>query len=198
MRKKKLRASDMALVGMFAALMSVGANITSFAPFLQIGGIPLSMQPFFCLLAGLLLGRRLGALAMIIYALIGFIGAPVFANFSGGISALLKGSGGFIIAFIPAAYAAGWMTDRKLEPKIGDFFTASLIGTIIIYLIGVNYMYLAFTNWLDTPLTYQATWGMMTGFFIKDLFFSILLAALSSKIYQAVQKGANVSKNSAY
>ncbi|NPC94001.1 biotin transporter BioY [Bacillus sp. WMMC1349] len=198
MKKNKLRASDMALVGMFAALMSVGANITSFAPFLQIGGIPLSMQPFFCLLAGLLLGRRLGALAMIIYALIGFIGAPVFANFSGGISALLKGSGGFIIAFIPAAYVAGWMTDRKSEPNMSDFFTASLIGTIIIYLIGVNYMYLAFTNWLDTPLTYQATWGMMTGFFIKDVFFSILLAALSSKIYQAVRKGANVNKNSAY
>ncbi|MDE1455385.1 biotin transporter BioY, partial [Bacillus paralicheniformis] len=76
MNKKKLRAADMALVGMFAALMGIGANITSFAPFLQIGGIPLTMQPFFCLLAGLLLGRKLGALSMIVYALVGFVGAP--------------------------------------------------------------------------------------------------------------------------
>ncbi|MFN2744104.1 MULTISPECIES: biotin transporter BioY [Bacillus] len=195
MTKQKLRASDMALAGMFAALMGIGANITSFAPFLQIGGIPLTMQPFFCLLAGLLLGRRLGALSMIVYALVGFIGAPVFASFSGGISALFKGSGGFILSYIPAAYAAGWITDRKSEPKAADFFTASVIGTLIIYLIGVNYMYFAFKTWLNTPITYSYAWVMMTWFFIKDLAFSVLLAALASKVYKAVQKAAGFKRN---
>ncbi|QII50465.1 biotin transporter BioY [Bacillus paralicheniformis] len=198
MNKKKLRAADMALVGMFAALMGIGANITSFAPFLQIGGIPLTMQPFFCLLAGLLLGRKLGALAMIVYALVGFVGAPVFASFSGGISVLFKGSAGFILSYIPAAYAAGWITDKVSEPKTGHFFTASLIGTLIIYLIGVNYTYLAFSTWLNTPFSYSAVWKMMTWFFVKDLAFSVLLAALASKVFRAVQKGAGFRKNLTY
>lgn len=47
MKQRNLRAGDMALTGMFAALMAVGANITSMAPFLQVAGIPLSLQPFF-------------------------------------------------------------------------------------------------------------------------------------------------------
>ncbi len=198
MKKQKLRASDMALVGMFAALMGIGANMTSFAPFLQIGGIPLTMQPFFCLLSGLLLGRRLGALAMIVYALVGFMGAPVFAHFSGGISALFKGSGGFILSYIPAAYAAGWVTDRKADPQTKHFFAASVIGTAVIYFIGVNYMYLAFKYWLNTPVTYTAAWKSMVWLFIKDFAFSILLAALASKVYRAVQKAAGFNRNPSF
>ncbi|MEC3606205.1 biotin transporter BioY [Bacillus glycinifermentans] len=198
MKKQKLRAGDMALVGMFAALMGIGANITSFAPFLQIGGIPLTMQPFFCLLAGLLLGRRLGTLAMIVYALVGFIGAPVFAQFSAGISALFKGSGGFILSYIPAAYAAGWLTDRKAEPESKHFLAASVIGTVIIYIIGVNYMYLAFKYWLNTPVPYAAAWTSMVWFFIKDMAFSIVFAALAPKVYRAVQKGAGFNRNASY
>lgn len=75
MKQHKLRAGDMALIGMFAALMAVGANITSLAPFLQVAGIPLSMQPFFCLLAALLLGSKRAAIAMIVYALVGLAGS---------------------------------------------------------------------------------------------------------------------------
>lgn len=105
MKQRKLRAGDMALIGMFAALMAVGANITSVAPFLQVAGIPLSMQPFFCLLAALLLGSKRAAIAMIVYALVGLAGAPVFAQFSAGFAPFAGKSGGFIISYIPAAFA---------------------------------------------------------------------------------------------
>ncbi|MDI3410958.1 biotin transporter BioY [Bacillus sonorensis] len=198
MKKQKLRASDMALVGMFAALMGIGANMTSFAPFLQIGGIPLTMQPFFCLLSGLLLGRRLGALAMIVYALVGFMGAPVFAHFSGGISALFKGSGGFILSYIPAAYAAGWVTDRKADPQTKHFLrllssvrpsSISSVSTICISLLNIGSI---------RSVTYTAAWKSMVWFFIKDFAFSILLAALASKVYRAVQKAAGFNRNPSF
>lgn len=48
----RLRALDITLVGMFAALMAIGANITSWAPFLVVGGVPITLQTFFCVLAG--------------------------------------------------------------------------------------------------------------------------------------------------
>lgn len=109
MKQRKLRAGDMALIGMFAALMAVGANITSVAPFLQVAGIPLSMRPFFCLLTALLLGKETSKpIAMIVYALVGLAGAPVFAQFSAGFAPFAGKSGGFIISYIPAAFAAGW------------------------------------------------------------------------------------------
>ncbi len=75
---------------MFVALMAIGANIVSWAPFLQVAGIPLSMQPFFAILAGLLLGSRLGALSMTVYMLVGVAGAPIFANFKAGFGALFR------------------------------------------------------------------------------------------------------------
>lgn len=111
--QKKTRTADFVLVGMFAALMAIGANITSIVPFLQVGGIPLTMQPFFCVLAGLLLGRRLGALAMIVYALIGIAGAPVFAQFSAGFGVILGKSGGFVLSYIPAAWLAGFILEKE-------------------------------------------------------------------------------------
>lgn len=112
MKQRNLRAGDMALIGMFAALMAVGANITSMAPFLQVAGIPLSLQPFCCLLAAMLLGARRAAIAMTVYALAGLAGAPVFAQFSAGFAPFIGKSGGFILAYIPAAFAAGWLLEK--------------------------------------------------------------------------------------
>ena len=74
---RRFHVLDLALAAMFVALMAIGANIVSWAPFLQVAGIPLSMQPFFAILAGLLLGSRLGALSMTVYMLVGAAGAPI-------------------------------------------------------------------------------------------------------------------------
>ncbi len=68
---RRFHVLDLALAAMFVALMAIGANIVSWAPFLQVAGVPLSMQPFFAILAGLLLGSRLGALSMTVYMLVG-------------------------------------------------------------------------------------------------------------------------------
>ena len=76
--KTGLRTIDLTLAGMFVALMAVGANITSFVPFLVIGGVPITLQTFFAILAGAILGSRLGAITMAVYAFVGLAGAPVF------------------------------------------------------------------------------------------------------------------------
>ncbi len=110
---RRFHVLDLALAAMFVALMAIGANIVSWAPFLQVAGIPLSMQPFFAILAGLLLGSRLGALSMTVYMLVGLAGAPIFANFKVGFGALLDPTGGFIIAFIIVAYVSGKLVEQK-------------------------------------------------------------------------------------
>src|SRR5699024_1178608 len=81
---------DIAQCGMFAALMMIGANITSFVPFLVVGGVPITLQTFFAVLAGLILGSRLGAISMTVYMFIGLAGAPVFSRFSGGFNSILS------------------------------------------------------------------------------------------------------------
>ncbi|MFC0270949.1 biotin transporter BioY [Metabacillus herbersteinensis] len=192
--KKGFRTLDLTLVGMFAALMAVGANITSWAPFLEVAGVPLSMQPFFCILAGLLLGSRLGALSMFVYALVGIAGAPVFAQFSGGIGVIFGSTGGFIISYIATAYVVGKLVELKKQPNLVTFFTASFVGIALIYLIGTTYMWLALNVWLGTPMSYSAAWIVMAWFMVKDVIFTVAGATIAPRIYSAVQKATGLGR----
>lgn len=89
-RHHKLRTVDIAYIGLFSTLMMVGANITSFIPFLVVGGVPITLQTFFAILSGLILGSRKGALACTVYMCIGLAGAPVFSRFGGGFGQILS------------------------------------------------------------------------------------------------------------
>ncbi|WP_242223965.1 biotin transporter BioY [Bacillus cereus group sp. BfR-BA-01380] len=186
----KLRALDLALAAMFVALMAIGANITSWAPFLQVAGVPLSMQPFFAILAGLLLGSRLGALSMIVYTLVGIAGAPIFAGFKAGFGQLSSPTGGFIIAFIIVAYVTGKIVEQVKKPKFGTFFTASTVGIILIYVVGTTYMYLAINSWMGGHISYVAAWKVMMWFAVKDIIFTVIGATIAPRIYYAVRRSA--------
>ncbi|WP_449537421.1 biotin transporter BioY [Ferdinandcohnia sp. Marseille-Q9671] len=187
--KPRIRALDITYIGMFAALMAIGANITSFAPFLQVAGVPLTMQTFFAVLAGLLLGSRLGAISMIVYMLIGIAGAPVFSGFEAGFGVILRSTGGFILSFIAVAFFAGKVVEKsKAVPTLKTFMIAAFIGLFMNYFIGTNYMYLALNFWLEVDMSYGAAWAVMAWFIVKDIAFTIFAALLSPRIYRAVTR----------
>lgn len=192
--KSKFQAVDITFVGMFAALMAIGANITSWAPFLQVAGVPLSMQPFFAILAGLLLGSRLGSLSMAIYMLVGIAGAPVFAKFSGGIGVIFSSTGGFILSYIVTAYVVGKIIERNSKPQLPTFMIASFVGILLIYVVGTNYMYVAVNTWLEADMGYGYAWGIMTWFAVKDIAFTILGAFIAPRVYYSLQKTSRFHK----
>ncbi|QPA30524.1 biotin transporter BioY [Thermaerobacillus caldiproteolyticus] len=189
----KWRALDFTLVGMFAALMAIGANITSWAPFLVIGGVPITLQTFFCVLAGAILGRRLGALAMIIYMLIGLFGAPVFARFSGGFGTIVSPTFGFILSFILSAYVTGLITEKSNHPSMVRFIVAALAGMVINYIVGTNWMYFAYKFWAAAPkgFSYSMAWGWMLVPLPKDLILSVIAGAISPRIYSSIHKSTS-------
>ncbi len=185
--KPRFRTLDLTLAGMFAALMAIGANITSWAPFLQVAGVPLSMQPFFVILAGILLGSRLGAISMIVYFLVGLAGAPVFAQFKSGASVLFGSTGGFLLSYIVAAYVVGKVIEWKGKPHFSVFISAALAGIAIIYIIGTTYMYMAVNYWLEAPaMSYGTAWKIMLWFGVKDIIFTIIAALIAPRIYKAL------------
>ncbi len=191
MNTKRFRTLDLTLAGMFAALMAIGANITSWAPFLQVGGVPLSLQPFFVILAGLLLGSRMGSISMIVYVLIGIAGAPVFAQFKAGIGILFGSTGGFLLSYIVAAFVTGKIMEMRGKPTFSIFLISSLVGITVIYLIGTTYMYVAVNYWLEAPaMTYSAAWKIMSWFAVKDLIFTVSGAMLAPRIYKAIQSSS--------
>ncbi|EZP75455.1 BioY protein [Parageobacillus genomosp. 1] len=193
-QRPKWRAIDITLVGMFVALMAIGANITSWVPFLVIGGVPITLQTFFCVLAGAVLGRRLGTMAMIVYMLVGVFGAPVFAQFGGGFGSIVRPTFGFIVSFIVAAYVTGWMIERgKDNPSTSRFIVAALVGMVLNYVIGTNWMYAAYKLWAAAPqgFSYGMAWSWMMMPLPKDIILSIVAGAIAPRMYRAIRKSAS-------
>ncbi|WP_284141453.1 MULTISPECIES: biotin transporter BioY [unclassified Virgibacillus] len=169
---KHIRPIDLTYGAVFVCLMAIGANITVWFPMLSIpiGGasVPLSLQTFFAILAGLMLGKRLGGFSIIAYVLVGIAGVPVFASMSAGPMALISPTGGFIISFIFVAFFVGWIAEYTKKPSVPVYTVAALIGLIVNYIIGVSYMYLAMNTWLGLEISYLTTWTSMIPFMIKD------------------------------
>lgn len=182
----KLRALDITLVGMFVALMAIGANITSIAPFLTVGGVPITLQTFFAILAGLILGSRLGSITMISYMLVGLVGVPVFSEFGAGPSIILSPTFGFIVSFIFMAFIIGKIVEKN--KSLAAFITASLIGMSVNYLIGTNWMYYAYKLWFTAPegFTYKMAWLWMIPPLPKDIILTVFAGIMAHRLEQTV------------
>src|SRR5437764_11282713 len=79
---------------------------------IPIGPIPITGQTFAVLLAGALLGSRLGALAIIAYLIEGASGLPFFAGGHFGLAHLVGLSGGYLVSFPAAAYVTGAFSEH--------------------------------------------------------------------------------------
>lgn len=187
--KTKSRMSTLSLVycGMFASLMMIGANITAFAPFLVVGSVPITLQTFFAVLSGLILGSRLGAIAMTVYMFIGLAGAPVFAKFSGGFGSIISPNFGFIVSFIFAAYIAGKIVERN--NKLHSYIIAALVAMVVNYVFGTNWMYVAYKLWAAAPdiFTYKVAWVWMMPPLPKDILLSVLAGIFGHRMYKVLK-----------
>ena len=156
---KQMTAVRMALCSLFTALIAIGA-------FLQI---PLpnfdyfTLQFFFVLMAGMLLGARLGALSAALYVLIGLLGIPVFAA-GGGISYVLRPSFGFLLGFIVTAFCSGWIMEHG-QRKWKTCFLAVLAGLLATYGIGLAYKYVILNYYTGTEFSFSL---LLLSFFPLD------------------------------
>ena len=122
------------LSSLFAALTAVGAYIS-----IPIGPVPIVMQNFFVLLAGLVLGPRWGTAAVGIYLLAGALGLPVFAGGSGGIGRFFGPTGGYLLAYLPAAFLTGWISQNKQRAALWDT-VAQILACVVIFGLGVPWL----------------------------------------------------------
>jgi len=143
--------------------------------------VPITLQTFFVLLAGAVLGRRLGIMSQIGYILLGAIGLPVFQGAGFGASCLLGPTGGYIIGFVFAAYAVGCIT-RSGKPGMVRLIAAFSSGSMIIYAFGAA--------WLVYLYKLQPANAVSIGVlpFIAGDVTKILLAAV---VYSKISQRAN-------
>ncbi len=123
----------MSLVPLCAALSAAGAFIK-----IPLWPVAITLQTFFVILSGIILGPRYGALSQLVYLILGLLGLPVFSG-GGGLSYIMRPSFGYLIGFIAAPLAVGLFVENKvLTHKV--VCIAALIGTAVIYSIGTPYL----------------------------------------------------------
>lgn len=139
----KLTVKQMAYTAIMAALISVLAPIA--VPL--AGEVPISLATLAVMLAGAILGSKLGTLSVLIYILLGMIGLPVFANYASGTGIVFGMTGGYIIGYLPLALIIGlfsekWGQGRYQYPAL---IAGALAGNLVLYVLG-TYWFMKYTG----------------------------------------------------
>jgi biotin transport system substrate-specific component len=147
--------------GAVALAVAVTAAAAQVAVPLPFTPVPLVFTPLAVLLAGSVLGSRLGFLSQVIYVAAGVAGLPVFApapNLLPGAAHLLGPTGGYLMAYPLAAWVAGRLAERGWDRRYWTAAAAMLLGLGVIYVGGVSWLAAMFTHSLDGALTLGFRW----------------------------------------
>ena len=175
----KLKIRELVFVSLFIALITVGTFIR-----IPVGTDVYTLQFLFTLMAGLVLGARLGALAVGTYVLMGLLGIPVFAS-GGGPAYVLQPTFGYLVGFIVQAYVCGKYSRGIKTPKFKNLLIANSIGMAIVYLFGSSYFYFASNYIVYAPIAFGAVvfyCGVLQ--VIPDFILCVLAAELAERCYQ--------------
>ncbi|HHT01824.1 MAG TPA: biotin transporter BioY [Firmicutes bacterium] len=170
-----LAPRELVLAACFAALACLGSLLLRFG---SAALVPFSLLPFVAVLAGGLLGPRIGAISMGLYTLIGLFGVPVFHRPPfGGPAYLLQPTFGFIPGFILAAWLTGWL----LAHRHGElrYQVATVLGVVAPYIVGLPYFYFIMNFYLGQAVT---PWRVMELCFFPFILFDLIKALLAGRV----------------
>jgi len=144
------RIRDIGLVLAGAALLILGSRISFPLPG---NPVPITLQTLAVLLVGGALGLRRGAISTVLFIALGVVGVPVFAESRHGVDVILGATGGYLIGFILAAALVGRLAELGWDRHLGGSVGMNLIGTAVIYLIGVPWLAVAASVSLGQAIT---------------------------------------------
>ncbi|MCI8501102.1 MAG: biotin transporter BioY [Oscillospiraceae bacterium] len=175
-----MKTRQLAYIGIFAALTAVCSQISITLPFTTV---PFTLSLLAVFLCGAILSPLEAFAAQGVYLLIGGIGIPVFAQFSGGPGVLFGMTGGYLIAYLfmaPLIAIAAKKFKRFLFPSL---LVGMLLSLALCYLLG--------TAWF--VLVTQSTWiaalsSCVFPFAVFDCVKIVIAASLALAIRKALTK----------
>lgn len=124
-----MKTKKLVYCGLFSAIICIMALIS-----IPVQPVPINMALFGVLLAGGMLGKKYGTLSVVVYILLGAVGAPVFAGFRGGLAVLAGPTGGYIAGYIIAVFLTGAVCEKTR--KIIYTVPAMIIAVMLCYALG--------------------------------------------------------------
>lgn len=171
--RMKNKIFSMCICALFTVLIAVGAFIK-----IPLFIIPITFQTLFVMLAGMLLGRKLAGLSVLMYLVIGLAGIPIFAG-GGGIAYVMQPTFGYLLGFLFASYIVGFLCEKTMNIYMLVF--VGILGLLLIYLCGIAYFV-----WIQKycyDLTYSLHYLMYSLFlpFLPQDILSCIIAAIIAK-----------------
>ena len=169
----------MVYIAVFAVVMAVCSWISIPAQ------VPFTLQTFGVFMAVGVLGGKRGTIAVLVYILLGAIGIPVFAGFSGGIGALFGMSGGYIIGFLFSAIVM-WGLENLIGRKPVMQIISMIAGLIVCYGFGTVWFMIVYARTTGAVGLATVLGWCVIPFIIPDLIKIALAFALSGRVRKHV------------
>ena len=174
-KRKGFQTKDLVYVALCAVLMAVCSwiNIPS--------AIPFTLQTFaiFCTL-GLIGGKR-GTASILVYLLLGALGLPVFAGFSGGVGILFGITGGYLLGFILMGLVY-WLGERLGKGKRIVEIGSMVLGLVLCYAFGTAWFMFVYARQSGAVTLATALAWCVIPFIVPDLVKMALAVLLSQKL----------------
>lgn len=131
---------DIVLVAAGAALTALLAQVI-----IPMYPVPITGQTLAVLLVGATLGWARGASSLGLYLVLGLVGLPVFApqddgSHLTGLAALTAPSFGYIIGFVFAAAAVGWLSERTWDRHVLKALATFVGGSVVVFAFGLPWL----------------------------------------------------------
>ena len=140
-QKKPFKALDLAYIALCTALIAVCSYISIPLPML----VPFTLQTLAVFLVLQILGGRNGFYAVLTYLLLGAVGVPVFAEFTGGPGILFGVTGGYLLGFLVMAVLY-WGAEALLGEALWVRITSLILGLLVCYAFGTAWFVLLYNR----------------------------------------------------
>ncbi len=175
----RMKTADMAYIAMFTAIMAICSWIS--IPTM----VPFTLQTFGVFLAVGVLGGKRGTLSILVYLLLGAVGVPVFAGFSGGIGVLFGSTGGYIMGFLFSALVMWGM--EFLGKKKWILTLSMLLGLLVCYVFGTAwFMYIYGRDTGEIGVMTALGWCVIP-YIIPDLLKIVLALVICKRLAGAIR-----------
>ncbi len=152
---------------------------------IPIGPVPISVMTLLIYLSVYILGMKMGTISCVIYLMLGFVGLPVFAGYTGGAGELLGPTGGYLVGYIFLTLVSGFLMEKMAYQRIWCLL-ATIAGTAVLYAFGTAW----FVVLMDCSIGYALSMCVVP-FLIGDLA-KIVLAELVGQEVRRRLRAANL------
>jgi biotin transport system substrate-specific component len=172
------------------------AGLAQIAIHLPFTPVPITGQTLGVLLIGAAYGPGLGMATIALYLVWAIVGLPVLAplvdgSHPGGVEvlALAGATGGYLWGFVLASGLVGWLSTHGWDRSIRSSISAMLLGSIVIYVVGLPWLHRALPAIVGHPVSWQATFEAgLYPFLIGDTVKLLLAAGLLPLAWRALRR----------